>query len=55
MDIRVVQYYRVSQKYQDFSGIGIDTSIEFSVSKIDTENALGKMAMWLPVSIKKMD
>ena len=37
--------YRVSEKYRDFSGIGIDPSIGFWVSKIDTKNALGKMAI----------
>ena len=43
----IVRYYRyrVSEKYRDFSGIGIDPSIGFWVSKIDTKNALGKMAI----------
>ena len=36
--------YRVSEKYRDFFSIGIDPSIGVWVSKIDTENALGKLA-----------
>ena len=45
--IRLVRYYRyrVSEKYRDFYSIAFDPGIGVWVSKIDTENALGKMAM----------